>query len=81
LSQANIEDTFLDIDINQLMLPEEVHLRGMTVFSKSKKYCGEYDRNICTKNEVCIIFYQVLLSKMNLQGFFNILCIKRNLNF
>jgi len=52
LSQANIEDTFLDVNINQLMLPEEVHLRGMTVYSKSKKYCGEYDRNICTKNEV-----------------------------
>jgi len=44
------------------MLPEEVHLRGMTVFSKSKKYCGEYDRNICTKNEVCINF----LSRLSL---------------
>jgi len=56
LSQANIDNTSLDIDTNQFMLPEEVHLRGMTVFSKSKKYCGDYDHNICTKNEVCINF-------------------------
>lgn len=62
MSQANIENTSLDIDTNQFMLPEEVHLRGMTVFSKSKKYCGEYDRNICTKNEVCINF----LSRLSL---------------
>jgi len=52
LSQANIENTFLDIETNQFMLPEEMHLRGMTVFSKSKKRCGDYDGNICTKNEV-----------------------------
>jgi len=67
LSQANIEDTFLDIETNQFMLPEEMHLCGMTVFSKSKKHCGEYDRNIYTKNEVGN-FFQVL--------FFHILCIK-----
>jgi len=60
LSQANIEDTFLDININQFLLPEEVHLRGMTVFSKSKKYCGEYDRNICTKNEGTIRLIHML---------------------
>ncbi|XP_015380477.1 PREDICTED: uncharacterized protein LOC107174153 [Diuraphis noxia] len=48
LSQANIE---LDIETNQYILPEEMHLRGMTVFSKSKKHCGEYDGNICSKNE------------------------------
>lgn len=62
MSQANIENTSLDIDTNQFMLPEEVHLRGMTVFSKSKTYCGEYDRNICTKNEVCNYF----LSRLSL---------------
>lgn len=52
MSQANIEDTILDNDTNLFMLPEEVHLLGMTVFSKSKKYSGEYDGNTCTKNEV-----------------------------
>lgn len=60
LSQANIEDAFLDIDTNQFILPEEVHLRGMTVFSKSKKYCGEYDRNIYTKNEGTIRLIHIL---------------------
>jgi len=44
------------MDTSQFMLPEEAHLRGMVVFSKSKKYCGEYDRKICTKNEVCNLF-------------------------
>lgn len=67
MSQANIEDKFLKIETNQFMLPEEMHLRGMTVFSKSKKHCGEYDGNVCTKNEVGY-FFQAL--------FFHILCIK-----
>lgn len=60
LSQANIEDQFIDMDTNHLILPEEIHLRGMTVFSKSKKYYVDHDVNTCTKNEV-YIFYQIRL--------------------
>jgi hypothetical protein len=52
LTQANIEDKFADLDINHLILPEEIHLQGMTVFSKSKKYYGDYNANMCIKNEV-----------------------------
>lgn len=33
------------------MLPEEIHLRGMTTFSVPKMYCGNYD-NTYSKNEV-----------------------------
>lgn len=52
LVQANIEDTFSDLDINQSILPEEVHLRGMTIFSEYKKYNVDLDMNTCTKYEV-----------------------------
>lgn len=52
ISQANVEDKFIDLDINQLKLSEEVHLHGMTIFTKSKRYYGNFDVHYCTKNEV-----------------------------
>lgn len=54
ISQANIEDKFVDLDMNQLILSEEIHLRGMTIFSESKKYCGNIDSYSGTKNEVSL---------------------------
>lgn len=65
LSQANIEDQFVDLDTNQLILPEEIHLRGMTIFSKSKKYYVDYDVNICTKNEVYIFIELYLMCNLS----------------
>lgn len=54
LSQANIEDNYLDLDYKQTILPEEIHLRGMRIFSEVKKYCGECNDSISTKNKVYI---------------------------
>jgi len=50
LSQAKIENKCLDFDSKQLILPEEVHLRGMKNFPASKMYFG--DDSTCTKNQV-----------------------------
>lgn len=52
LSQANIESKCLNFDSKQLILPEEVHLRGMKNFPVSKMYFG--DDSTCTKNQVNI---------------------------
>lgn len=57
LSQANIEDNFLDS--HRSMLPEEIHLRGMIIFSVSKKYCEDYN-NSYTKNEDIIRLIHIL---------------------
>lgn len=60
--QANIEDTYSDLEINQSILPEEVHLRGMTIFSVAKKYYGDNDINDCSKQEVnCNLYLNVTL--------------------
>lgn len=69
LSQANIEDKFLDTNVNHLILPEEVHLRGMTVFSGSKKCNGDYNLNICTKNEVNNILNTINIFKIEVNLF------------
>lgn len=54
LSQANIEDNYLDLDSKQRILPEEIHLQGMTIFSELKKYFGECNDSISAKNKVYI---------------------------
>lgn len=74
LVQANIENTYSDLEINQSILPEEIHLRGMTIFSKFKKFYGDYDINACTKHEVnCNLYLNVF--KLNL---FRIIITKAN---
>lgn len=77
LSQANIEDTFLDTNINHLILPEEIHLRGMTVFSESKKCYGDYDSNTCTKNEVNRVKKKKTSFKLNLRSNLPIYLVER----
>lgn len=52
LSQANIEDKILELSINHVILPEEMHLRGMTIFPEPKKHCRDLDVNTRTQNEV-----------------------------
>lgn len=52
ISQSKVEDKFVDFDINYFKLSEEIHLRGMTIFTKSKKYYGDFDMYKSTKNEV-----------------------------
>lgn len=56
ISQSNVENKFVDLDINQLKLAEEIHLRGMTIFTKSKKYYGDFDIHKSTKDEVYNFF-------------------------
>lgn len=34
-----------------------MHLRGITIFSGTKKYYGDYDINACTKHEVWYNLY------------------------
>lgn len=70
LVQSNTEDTYSDLEMNQSILPEEVHLRGMTIFSESKKYYGDYDINACTKHEVkCNLYLSVF--KLNIARSYN----------
>lgn len=52
LSQANIEEKCLDLDSKHMALPEEVHLLGMTIFSKSSKHFDNSKNNTCSKNKV-----------------------------
>lgn len=52
LSQANIENKILELSINHVNLPEEMHLCGMTIFPEPKKHCRDLDVNTHTQNEV-----------------------------
>jgi len=60
LSQANVEDKCSDLNSNRLLLSEEIHLCGMTIFSESKKYFGDYNVSTCTKNEDMIRLLHIL---------------------
>ncbi|VVC45615.1 Hypothetical protein CINCED_3A001046 [Cinara cedri] len=51
LSQANIEDKLLGLSTNRVILPEEIHLRGMTIFPESKNVCKDLEVNTSIRNE------------------------------
>ncbi|XP_050424981.1 nonsense-mediated mRNA decay factor SMG5 [Adelges cooleyi] len=57
LSQSNIENDYPDFKADQLLLPEEEHLRGMTALYEFK--VGLYD-NHCFKNEGVIRLMKIL---------------------